>query len=404
MKRRAYLATLAAASASALTGCTSAQPASGDADTTTASTTTTTTSPTTTITSTATTTQRESRNLVPYDSDASSTFRHRRANPEHTGYVPGSRVPDDPELAWSVELEREPQMAPRVNSQYAIVASRDFEVIDVQGEEILRNDTGASIYSVPIVENRSIPISATGYPGVELQNIETGETRTEIKIDDGRIKYVSSAKNGDLYIICGETLSAYSPRNATYTEQWTVELEKEPTGWITVAGDHVLAPRGNGYVACYRRSDGKKTWEYEVDRYKQISCYNPEANVAHLSGKRYAEIDIETGDVLDTLDTSAYPPVLAGDFKVFYGAGGMINTYDGAKLYTTEFDASAKTPSLADGSIVVPVGETVQAFDAVSGEQLWSFETEDTVAGIALANDHVYVASQDTNFYALGPK
>jgi len=51
--------------------------------------------------------------------------------------------------------------------------------------------------------------------------------------------------------------------------------------------------------------------------------------------------------------------------------------------------------------VIAPIKKDVFALDAATGETIWTFETENHVEAVALANDSVYIVSEDGYLYVL---
>jgi outer membrane protein assembly factor BamB len=123
-----------------------------------------------------------------------------------------------------------------------------------------------------------------------------------------------------------------------------------------------------------------------------------------------AAVDAESGEVrwrrlTDTEITTA--PTVTDD-GVFVGGGYETQTvaafdYDGAERWRNDLGEYASAPAVADGTVVYGAGgPRVVAYDAASGEELWTADVDgDATATPTVADGRVLIGTRASTLYAL---
>jgi outer membrane protein assembly factor BamB len=183
-----------------------------------------------------------------------------------------------------------------------------------------------------------------------------------------------------------------------------------------VVDDRVYASL-SGNLVRLDRSTGQLRWLTDVgyegaatpavyDETVYVTTWNPGANL----GRGLAAVDAESGDImwkgLTGANIGSSPAVTADG--VFVGGGFETTTvaafdHDGTERWRHSLGEYASTPAVTDGTVVYGAGTArVVAYDALSGDQQWQFETDgETTAAPTVVGDRVVVGTRAGTLYAL---
>ncbi len=165
----------------------------------------------------------------------------------------------------------------------------------------------------------------------------------------------------------------YAVDRASGSQRWTQVFEDGFNSSPTVVDDTVYIGCDDGHVYALDTATGEHRWAFDAHDQVRSSPSVVDGTVYVGSGSRgvYA-IDARTGT-----RQWCYNP----------GAGGI-----------------RSSPTVADNTVYVGTGVFLEAIDAGAGEQLWQFETDNTLSSSpAVAGSTVYVGSWDKQLYAVDP-
>lgn len=105
----------------------------------------------------------------------------------------------------------------------------------------------------------------------------------------------------------------------------------------------------------------------------------------------------------------ASSPSLGADHVYAADTAGTVfalDPVDGRRQWQITFDIASSTvpsaPAVADGTVVIGVGDTLRALDATTGDQRWRFRTDGPITGAPVVLDgRVYAQSTDGTLYCL---
>src|SRR5215831_6406701 len=271
-----------------------------------------------------------------------------------------------------------------------------------------RSPVGGLVYSSPAV------VHGVLYIGSYDHNVYAFNAKTGAKLwsytTDGQIFSSPAVANGVLYIGSGDH-RVYALDAATGAKRWIYR-----TGRGTGIMSSPAVVNGVVYIGAVKSlyalnaKTGAKLWSYATGHsvYSSPAVANGVVYVGSTDNNIYA-IDAATGDQLWSYNAAA--PIYQASPTV---ANGIVYTNSYDSLYALDAATGAlrwssgavwgnSSPAVANG--VVYIGSfdgNVYAFDAVTGDQLWSYTTGDEVqSSPAVANGVVYVGSTDGNVYAL---
>jgi len=202
---------------------------------------------------------------------------------------------------------------------------------------------------------------------------------------------------------------------------------------VTVQGG-ALFVSGSSILAAFDTANGSRLW-VNYDELNRVPY--PVSGLAPLGDLVYFEdehktvaLNQRTGDVAWTKalkelsgDTArergATTPLATAEGVYFHHRSHLrkVDAATGRELWSVKKPAGfnyVSTPAVARGTVVLGTANTILAYRAEDGEQLWSFETRSgEAAGLGphqemlngsaplLVKDHVLVGSDDGRFYAL---
>ncbi|MCY3023635.1 MAG: PQQ-binding-like beta-propeller repeat protein, partial [Planctomycetota bacterium] len=168
--------------------------------------------------------------------------------------------------------------------------------------------------------------------------------------------------------------------DATGTTLWEAALPAAPVGPPTVLGDKVFIgaagkDAGKGQVFCRRLTDGSKVWDAEAS----------EAPASYIAA--------------------------SGERLAFATAGGrllILKAENGEEENSVPVGSGAQAPAFAQNTLILAAENRVGAFDASTGNWLWSFDGQDRI-GRALAppillGEVVWLNTEKLGLIAIGQR
>lgn len=183
----------------------------------------------------------------------------------------------------------------------------------------------------------------------------------------------------------------------------------------TVVDGNLYMGTSDGYFRSFAATTGQSRWNVNLQ-----TNFNGQAaadhHVVYTTGYNLSALDSTTGTVL--WDTGSMTTIFSWSPAL---ANGVLYVVDGQHLYAFKAagcgqrrclpiwtsapvnDAMSATPTVANGVVYVPSQfGTLYAFDASTGQRLWSAFTSNTNirSPLVVSNGIVYVGSNDDNLYA----
>ena len=212
------------------------------------------------------------------------------------------------------------------------------------------------------------------------------------------------------------------------SDLWRYDTSVQIFSSPTVAGGRVYVGEGfhqdaDCHLHCLSADDGRTIWTFKTASHVESTPFISQGKVYFGAGSD----GVYCLDALEGKEIWHYPAIhvdmspVVWKGKVYFGAGyGKYRIYavdanNGAEVWSKPVDYPAWGSPSADGDTVffglgngnfiesaeVPKGR-VAAHDAQTGEQIWEYETEDSVlTAVVYRNGLVYFGSRDGGVYAL---
>jgi outer membrane protein assembly factor BamB len=337
-------------------------------------------------------------------------------NVGHTGFASGGSL-DAPPLtqAWSVNLGG--------TLSYPLIANGMVYVLETDSShdgptlDAISTSTGATVWQRPETSG-----SQLAYDNGQIFITQTGDTVTAVDATTGATNWTETLADADVPsnpIASGGTLyvgSEYSGDGLYALNEGNGKTEWQANGVSNteLALDGTFLYTGGGYsqTNAYDLGTGKEAWEGS-----SASCYSSynafAADGGHVFESCSSELNAATGSSLDTIPTSE-PPAIADDTGVFLSGATLeavnlttgviewqfpgtglegvplivndtvyigstsgtlyaLNLDTGAQVWSTSMGSSSNLgvsalPGMAaaDGLLVVPYGDTLQAYQSAT--------------------------------------
>ena len=212
-----------------------------------------------------------------------------------------------------------------------------------------------------------------------------------------------AAEKGIIYVGVGKYDGAtiYALHAKTGRKVWTYE-----GGWINTEGAIAngivyFGELGGGFDA-FDANTGVQLWGAYLDASPAVTN-----GVVYVGGDA---LDARTGALLWSSGVRAFVAPAVANGVVYFAADSLyaLDAKTGAKLWRRplSFQYSESSPAVAGGVVYVGSDDhSLDAFNAKSGNMLWSYRTGDVViSSPVVVNGMVYVGSLDGKLYAFGLK
>jgi len=208
-----------------------------------------------------------------------------------------------------------------------------------------------------------------------------------------------AAEKGIIYVGVGKYDGAtiYALHAQTGRKVWTYE-----GGWINtegaIANGIVYFGELGGRFYALNANTGAQMWDVYLDASPAVTD-----GVVYVGG---AALDARTGALLWNSGVRAFVAPAVANGVVYFAADSLyaLDAKTGAKLWRRplSFQYSESSPAVAGGVVYVGSDDhSLDAFNAKSGNMLWSYRTGDVViSSPVVVNGMVYVGSLDGKFYA----
>jgi eukaryotic-like serine/threonine-protein kinase len=242
--------------------------------------------------------------------------------------------------------------------------------------------------------------------------LATGNEKWKVQL--GPIKASPSVHNGRIYV--GDADGKFYCVDTKGNRLWSFETQGEIAGGANFAGDHILIGSHDATLYCLDK-DGKKVWDFKTEGPVNGSpaVIGDRTFVAGCDSSLHI-IDVKTAKELAAIDLGGQ----AGATAAIRGDGLYVGTMNNEMLAISlkaqridwRFEApKRKQPFYASAAVtddLVIVGsrdKKVYALDRKTGEEKWSFLTENRVdSSPVVAGNRVFFGSLDKTFYVLDLK
>jgi len=431
--RRRFLAAMAAAAATGLSGCGgdgSSTPTAADVDETP------TPEPTPMDESTPTATPTDTPTGTPQPTPQET------ATP--TGTATATPTPEPVELTdWPTYMYDQGNTghnpdAVGPHEDVSVVWERDLESNQVNGTPVLANGTvyvgdgrvnteSGTLYALDARSGETqwsfdLPGPVVGGAGVSEGRVYAGSRGTMAAYrEDGSELYrfdtrsngrVSAPTFGDGSLFFGLQDTLYRVESLRNVQEWTGETFGVIPSAPVFDDGSVYVPNYDGSVYAFNANNGNERWSNELgDRVNGLSMRNGRI-YAPTEGGRLAQLN-DQGSIVWSVShgnaVTATPAVT--EERVYFGLrnGDLVarSVSDGFEQwrFTDSGDPITAPPVVADGTVYFGSNDSrVYAVDAESGEQEWAFGTGNNIVDPApvVSGGMVYIGSRDGKFYALG--
>lgn len=299
--------------------------------------------------------------------------------------------------------------------------------------------TDGAAYGLGLSDDGETLVAVVGFgfdPGGQIVSLDpaSGDVRWTVETEEGALAD-PIVSDGMVYAgmgsLVGGGAAVYALDAATGAELWRTDVENRdlpgtPIDAISYADGTLYVNRGDAVLLALDAATGAIRWEVELQKPPRGGPF-VDGNTVYVStgfdGGRIFAFDAQTGEERWSIEDSANPvtgPVLAKGILYVPFVDGQLVAYDpatgeerwrvraGLRDEATEVDPRAGLPLIDNGVLFVSsngfAGAFTVAYDAATGEELWSVPTGEFSAGApAIAGDVLLVGSDSGDVLALDP-
>ncbi len=349
-------------------------------------------------------------------------------NTLRTGSSP-TTAPSTPTLMWTKATGAQVYASPAVSDGTVFIPSYDgnlYAIDEYSGQLKWTYTTAAPIYASPAVSNGIVYVASrdgqvyaineqTGVRVWRTSNVYNSPSNpitSSLLVANGRV-FFGSWCYGSLCNPAGhfEALDA-----STGTVLWinatsaaVISSPSADNGWVFFGED-------DGTVLAVDETNGHRIWATSAGATVRNAPAVAYGRVYVGTSRGFIALSEYTGTTAWSFNTNNQNATSAAvnNGIVYFGTGRgnlyAVNATTGAQIWGPTLSAGAVTssPALALGSKLLLVGSNdhyVYAFSMTNGSRLWRYPTGGPVSSSpAVADGRVFVGSQDSGVYALGPK
>jgi outer membrane protein assembly factor BamB len=347
--------------------------------------------------------------LPPADSDW-TTFH---GNNSRNGYSSEQYIKPPLSVRWGFATGGNIWSSPAVVAGTLFVGSSDgrlYSIDVVNGNLRWAFKTGNAIFSSPAVDKGTVYFgssdnvfyAADADTGAQKWYFDTGEPITSSPAVDNDTVYFGSW-DGFLY-----SLSTSGNLN------WKFKTDAAIYSSPAVARGKVYFGSSDGRVYAIDKVKGAPVWTLQTDDYVSATpaVSGKILYVGSWDGNMYA-VGADDGKVIWKFRTGGgiYSSAAVYDDNVYFGSyDGKLYCLDRIKgilkwTYASQDSVYHSSPVVANGIVYIGLGykNKVQAFNARTGEYIWSYGTGASVGATpAISETNMYIAASDGKIYAFG--
>jgi outer membrane protein assembly factor BamB len=349
-------------------------------------------------------------------------------------------------LKWRFKTGGPVDSSPAVVAGIAYFGSWDGHLYAVHvdtGELLWRFATGGPVRSSPAVTEGAV------YFGSDDRHLyavdaDTGRETWRFETQD-KVGSSPAVADGTVYV-GSEDRRLYAVDSITGQQRWSFETsvpaEQDPDELFALSGESLLAPRGvrsspvvfrgavyfasdDGRLYSVDRSDGEIVWEFTTDQrlYMSPAVAGDSVYIVDYGQGFLVGIDVETGEVTFEFQNSA--PGVTHSSPVVHDDTAYLVTWNSA-LHAVDLDSAEKlwifsgegfalesseafvdslpaSPAVFGGAVYFSNEDgSLYAVDALTGDALWRFRTQDKLrSSPVVADGVVYFGSHDGYLYAV---
>jgi outer membrane protein assembly factor BamB len=280
---------------------------------------------------------------------------------------------NDGNVRWALKTGNAIFSSPAIDSGTVYFGSTDniFYAVDAdKGTLKWFYETGDPITSSPAVEDGTIYFGS--WDGCVYALNSGGGLKWKFKTD-GAIYSSPTIGRGKIFIGSADG-RVYALDKKTGSAVWAYQTEDYVSATPTLSGRILYVGSWDGNMYALGADDGKIIWKFRTGGgiYSSAAVYNDNVYFGSYDGKLYC------------LDRT----------------NGMLKW-----SYVSQASVYHSSPVVANGIVFIGLGykNKVQAFDAATGEYLWSYPTGASVGATpAISNTNMYIAASDGKIYAFG--
>ncbi len=358
--------------------------------------------------------KKESKIASRFDLPATETdWPTFHGNNARNGSSPERFIRPPLSVRWGFSTGGNIWSSPAVKSGTLFVGSSDGRMYSLDAENgdvkwALR--TGNAIFSSPAIDGATVYFGSSDniFYAVDADKgtlkwfFETGEPITSSPaVDDGTIYFGSW--DGCLYAL-----------NSGGSLKWKFKTDGAIYSSPAVGRGKVFFGSADGRVYALDKETGAPVWAYQTEDYVSATpaLSGRILYVGSWDGNMYA-LGADDGKIIWKFRTGAgiYSSAAVYFDNLYFGAyDGKLYCLDRTKgmqkwSYVSKDSVYHSSPVVANGILFIGLGykNKVQAFDAITGEYLWSYSMGASVGATpAISGTNMYIAASDGKIYAFG--
>lgn len=345
-----------------------------------------------------------------------------QADSARTGHHPHQQAPEEPIVCrWTHETVEESDIssvgtgigygsASVVDGKlYFSNGSSEVYALDAEtGDESwrYRSDGRVVSSSSPTVTDEAVFV---GIDDVLLAlDPETGDEKWSAATEGGSIECSPTLIDGNVVV---RAEKVYARDTVTGAVDWSVEIGND-SHTPPVAGDETVYLAGDDSIHAIRTEDGSRSWSVDVEcAWKSTPTVSEDHVFVVGEDEELHALRADTGSETWSVEIGevmrASPAVANGTIFIARSEWTSNELYaidtDSGEVEWTFGDSSEPFSSAAvvDGTVLVGQGGRLYAVDAVTGREEWSVKLRGSVSLPAVADETVFVESNDRYLYAL---
>jgi len=334
-------------------------------------------------------------------------------NSARDGFSSAKEIKPPLSVKWAYSTGGTIWSSPAVVAGTLFVGSSDGKLYSLDatdGSVRWSYNTGNAIFSSPAVEEGTVFFGSSDHifyalnadTGAVKWYFETGDPITSSPCIVDGIVYFGSW-DGNLYAL-----------SAGGTQKWKFKTDGAIYSSPSVSKGKVIFGSSDGKVYALDKETGELKWSFQTDDYvSPAPALTPKyVYIGSWDGNMYA-LEAETGKLVWKYRTGGgiYSSAAIYEETIIFGSyDGKLYCMDRYKgvlkwIYASKDSVYHSSPVVANGIAYIGLGykNKIQAFNARTGEYLWSHPTGASVGATpAVAGSSMYIAASDGKVYAFG--
>lgn len=199
-----------------------------------------------------------------------------------------------------------------------------------------------------------------------------------------------------------------SPIEQDYKKIWEFQAGTQILTALEFSEDIIYAGSNDKNLYVLDIADGNKLWEFSTgDWVSKPTVVDGVVYFGSRDAKLYALNAADGKKIWEfTTEGEIYDAPAVDNGVIFVGSSDgklhALNADNGKEIWAYNAGGGISSPPIVDRNVVyVGGGNVLYALDASYGKVIWEFPTSDSIAGVVIANNLLYMSNWNSKVYAL---